>query len=74
MVVVYPSNPIPSQHWSLHGSKVRGKQKEMACQVRSAIVVLQKIKRKTKQKTTDMGEKIRLGFNNMIELKNNLPQ
>jgi hypothetical protein len=33
-----------------------------------------KEKQNKKQKTTDMGKKIRLGFNNMIELKNNLPQ
>jgi hypothetical protein len=45
----------------------------MACQVRSAVVVLQK-KLKQKQKTKETGKKIRLGFDRMIELKNNLPQ
>jgi hypothetical protein len=45
----------------------------MACQVRSAVVVLQKIKRKTKKPKKKMRKKIRLGFNRMIDSKTTYP-
>jgi hypothetical protein len=69
----YPSNSIPSQHWSLHGSEVPKKKEETACQVRSAVVVLQKIKRKTKKPKKKKRKKFRLGFNRMIDSKQPTP-
>jgi hypothetical protein len=53
---VYPSNPIPSQHWSLHGSEVPLKKRGNALSGQVCCCCASKLKKKHTKKRRN-GEK-----------------
>jgi len=55
---VYPSNPIPSQHWSLHGSEVPLKKRGNALSGQVCCCCASKLKKNTHKKKKKWGEKL----------------